>query len=182
MFQTTVVRGLLQPQRNRIDHAEESFRRFIFPGIYGTALVSEAHVTEQIERKTNFFTSLPLLSGHAMICSWWLELYQAAVDNDWRRVKKLYEAGLTITIRVRVGPSISQIVMDSISWSESVRTLSDAGSDSLLITVQKHLALPGVSPDIANCSIEKLRVRFCKLLSDAWPSALLPDKTLLRLS
>ena len=52
-----------------------------------------------------------------------------------------------------------------------------AGSDSLaLITVQEHLALPGVSSDIANCSIEKLRVRFCGSLSDAWSSALLPEK------
>ena len=89
-----------------------------------------------------------------MIYSWWLELYQAAVDNDWRRVKKLYEAGLTITIRVRVGPSISQIVMDSISWSESVRTLSDAGSDSLLVTVQRYLAVPAMEKTITNGSIQ----------------------------
>ena len=160
MFQTTVVRGLLQPQRNRIHHAEESFRRFIFPGIYGTALVSEAHVTEQIERKTNFFTSLPLLSGHAMICSWWLELYQAAVDNDWRRVKKLYEAGLTITIRVRVGPSISQIVMDSISCSESVRTISDAGSDTLLVTLQKYVAVPDIEKQLPNGTLNSIYDRF----------------------
>ena len=84
-----------------------------------------------------------------MIYSWWLELYQAAVDNDWLRMKKLYEAGLTITIRVRVGPSISQIVIDSISWSETVRTVSDAGSDTLLVTLQKYVAVPDIDKQIS---------------------------------
>ena len=118
------------------------------------------YVAEQIERKTNFFTSLPLLSGHAMICSWWLELYEAAVNNDWRRVKKLYEAGLTITIRVRVGPSISQIVMDSISWSESVRTISDAGSDTLLVTLQRYVAVPDIDKQLSAGTINSIYDRF----------------------
>lgn len=95
-----------------------------------------------------------------MICSWWLELYEAAVDNDWRRVKKLYEAGLTITIRVRVGPSISQIVMDSISWSESVRTISDAGSDTLLVTLQKYVAIPDIEKQLSAGTINSIYDRF----------------------
>ena len=40
---------------------------------YGTAMVSEAEGTERIEHKTNFFANLLSLSGHAMLCSWWLE-------------------------------------------------------------------------------------------------------------
>ena len=61
---------------------------------YGTAMVSEAEGTERIEHKTNFFANLLSLSGHAMLRSWWLELYEAACKSNWPKAEKLYEAGL----------------------------------------------------------------------------------------
>ena len=79
-------------------------------------MVSEAEGTERIEHKTNFFANLLSLSGHAMLRSWWLELYEAACKSNWPKAEKLYEAGLTVTIRAGVGPTVQHIViLDSIA-------------------------------------------------------------------
>ena len=74
--------------------------------------------------------------------SWWLAQAEALRAGDSRTFKKLYEAGLSCTIKMRVAANITQIVMDSFTWSEQMYLLEVASRDSLVNVTQKCLAVP----------------------------------------
>ena len=56
-------------------------------------------------------------------------------------IMKLYEAALSMPIRMRVGPTFKQIVLDTISYSEDIFAAQGATTDSSLdfITKVRHL-------------------------------------------
>ena len=98
-------------------------RRFVFPGYIPTA-VRSVDVVNATGVKNGFFQDLPVCGGHIMLFSLYGALDDAlaaaagASGEEARkqavaRVLRLYEASLSVTIRMRVAPSASQIVLDS---------------------------------------------------------------------
>ena len=106
--------------------AKEEHRRFIFPGFLPTA-VRSLDMVRETGLKKGFFSSLPLLGGHIILYS----LY-AAIDEALQspaqdfRVLRLYEASLGVTVRMRVSPAQNQIILDALTFSDTIRLQHEA--------------------------------------------------------
>ena len=118
----------------------------MFPDVLCTAVPSIAHIEQNIADGRAFFTDLPCLVGNPVLHAWWCALAHAALEGAVDRTSQLLEAGRTVTVRrMRLNPSRKQILLDSLAWSETVRTVEAACGDSLLDTVRKVLAIPEVA-------------------------------------
>ena len=118
----------------------------MFPDVLCTAVPSIAHIEQNIADGRAFFTDLPCLVGDPVLHAWWCALAHAALEGAVDRTSQLLEAGRTATVRrMRLNPSRKQILLDSLAWSETVRTVEAACGDSLLDTVRKVLAIPEVA-------------------------------------
>lgn len=71
-------------------------------------------------------------------------------ENDSERVVKLYEASLTALVRIRASPSPAQLVLDGLSFSETVRVSSFANAaDSVFEFAVKLSSLDCVNIDLS---------------------------------
>ena len=117
----------------------------MFPDALCTAIAGMTPVEQNISEKRCRFSGLPCLSGGAVLLAWWCALAEAAQAGDNKvRALKLIEAAQTVTVRMRLNPSVKQILLDSLSWSEIARTVAAACGDSLLDIVLKCLGIPEV--------------------------------------
>ena len=124
----------------------EEQRRYIFPGFIPTA-VKSPEFAELTGGKAGYFTALPLCGAHVLAWSLYGAIDGALHDGNYDRVLRLYEASLSITVRMRVGPSAVQLVLDSLSFVDTLRMQNVAsGSHSFFEFVSTVSALPGFSP------------------------------------
>ena len=63
---------------------------------------------------------------------------------------KTCKASLSMTISLRVAPSIDQLLADSINYSESLRAKALAGSDDVMTVVLKMFKMPAFSDSLTN--------------------------------
>ena len=113
---------------------EAQYRRFIFPGYLLAVLANTSHVESTLKSGACHFSRLCVLGGHSIIYSWYQALADALAGGVDSRVWKLYEAGMTATIRLRLTTSKTQVLTDAHNWSEVARASSHAGSSDFSIS------------------------------------------------
>ena len=94
-----------------------------------------------------------MLGGHSIIYSWYQALADALAGGVDSRVWKLYEAGMTATIRLRLTTSHTQVLTDAHVWSETIRGSHMAGTCDLFTFVKRVATIP----DVKGKSIEKMK-------------------------
>ena len=99
---------------------EAQYRRFIFPGYLPAVLANPSHVESTLKSGACHFSRLCVLGGHSIIYSWYQALADALAGGVDSRVWKLYEAGMTATIRLRLTTSHTQVLTDAHVWSETM--------------------------------------------------------------
>ena len=88
-------------------------------------------------------SNLPCLGSRATIVGWYSVVGEALRDSDHRKVLSLYEAALCLPLRLRCGPSLVQVSLDSITYSEDLFASNSATSDAFLTFAEKLIgALP----------------------------------------
>ena len=83
-------------------------------------------------------------AGHGLLFSYYEALLNAIEQGDDAKLERLYEAGLTATIRLRLATSCAQLLADAHQWSESVRVSFCSASCDLLATVRMIGAIPNL--------------------------------------
>ena len=107
--------------------------RFIFPATVLTAITSIEDIEELI-KKEGFFRGLPVLAGQSLMWSLLIALGDTLdhLDEDptsaelQNRIVKLYEASVTVTGRMRLDPSSSQMILDQMIFIDNLRILNVA--------------------------------------------------------
>ena len=90
-------------------------RRYLVNGVIPTAV----HSTADALKKN--FTNLPVLCSRAVVAGWYSQMLDALREPAFGgQVTKLYEAALSLPIRVRNGATRKQVVLDSLSYSEEL--------------------------------------------------------------
>ena len=79
------------------------------------------------------FSNLPCLGSRAIITGWYSVVDDALRAGDHTKVLKLFEAALCLPLRLRLGPSMVQVTLDSISYSEELFTAYASTSDGFLV-------------------------------------------------
>ena len=82
--------------------------------------------------------------------------------KDWQKVLKLFEAALCIPLQVRLAPSLQQVNLDSMTYSEDLYSAVQSSSDAFLTFAEKFLAC--VPADFLHTSSNKQIVAKAKLL------------------
>ena len=85
-----------------------------------------------------------MFGGHAVAFAFYANLSDALDAGDGTRILKLYEASLSIMVRMRLSPTMDQVLMDSLAWSDNLRVQAAAGADSILEFIVKVSALGGM--------------------------------------
>jgi len=99
-----------------------------------------------VKSKACHFNELCCLGGHCMIYSWYVALADALQGgstpnaNNTSRIWKLYEAGMTANIRLRLTTSHTQVLTDAHVWSEAIRATHMSGCGDLLNFVRPTIA------------------------------------------
>ena len=80
-----------------------------------------------------------LLTKHLVAYCWWVSIFQAMCSEDVEKIKLLWQAALTITLRVRVASQTDAYTLAkvTIDHSESLKTQADCLCDSLPSFCQK---------------------------------------------
>ena len=119
--------------------------RYIFPGFLLTCLRAIDGIEELI-KSNSAFRDLPACGGHAVLWSLILAMDEALTCGDDERVMRLYEASITITVRMRIDPSKTQVQLDHMSQVDVIRMLATAsGATSFHEFAIAVLRLPEVS-------------------------------------
>ena len=113
-----------------------------------------------VKSKACHFKALCVLGGHAIIYAWYVALADAfqagsAAQGEDSRIWKLYEAGMTATIRLRLTTSHTQVMTDAHVWSETIRATHQSGSCDLLNFIKRLKMMPEVMQK--GISVEKMR-------------------------
>ena len=80
------------------------------------------------------FSDLPLFAGRALVRSYQAAIIEAVEADDKTLVRKLLEAGLSVTIRMRLSDDRNDRILDALAAAESIRLLKRAivGGDSFM--------------------------------------------------
>ena len=126
---------------------QDDQRRFIFPGFIPTA-VGGVGVVEDVAKKAGHFKDLPVCGGHVVFWSLDGALDEALNDDDEVRILRLYEATLSVTVRMRSAPSSTQLTLDHLNTLDTLRMQAvGAGNISYFEFVVAIGQLPGVHKD-----------------------------------
>ena len=87
------------------------------------------------------FVLLPCLGSRSVLAGFYSTMDDALGASDWGKVLKLYEAALSFRMRMRVAPSMKQVALDSISYSEELHAAKAASSDSFYDFAEKVVCL-----------------------------------------
>ena len=99
---------------------KEKMRRLLFPGMMPTCIKTVWEVTELI-KKSQFFKKLPACGGHAILWSWYIAMDEALRGGDEAIILALHEAGLNVTVRMRLNPSKDQVALDQLAFVDALR-------------------------------------------------------------
>ena len=70
--------------------------------------------------KGGSFYELPCFNGRALLLGWYSTMYDQLRTDNMPTVLELYESALSMPIRMRAGPTMKQIVLDTISYAEDI--------------------------------------------------------------
>jgi len=99
-----------------------SFGRFIVPGSILTHADSIQDVESIVAKKTTSFKDLPIDCGHLLVWSLLRAFDIAFADGKEERILRLFEASLSVTLRMRLAPSNEQKILDKLTFSDSLRS------------------------------------------------------------
>ena len=101
---------------------------------------------------------LPMLAGHALLIAWYAPLGEALRGQDEARIVKLFEAGLSVPIRLRLSPDADQCQLVQLYFNESLLTAAAAsGADSFWKFAEKIRQLSAFAKAVAdNASVPKI--------------------------
>ena len=99
--------------------------RLIFPCFLPTA-INSISTLKDLAKHGNFFRGLPVFAGRAVLWSLIVAFDEALEDFDKdpanpefkNRIVKLYEASVTVTGRMRLDPSSSQVILDQMMFDD----------------------------------------------------------------
>ena len=82
---------------------------------------------------------LVLSGGHALVLAWFLGMHLAMELQDEGWIRRLWECGLTVTVRVRKATPADprHVILDSVNFSEACQVAKLAGTDSFSVFTQK---------------------------------------------
>ena len=81
--------------------------------------------------------ALPVLAGRALVIGWYVAMGEALGAGEEDRVWKLFEAALSVPIRMRICPDLDTCHLASLLFSESIFASSAAsGADSFWAIVE----------------------------------------------
>ncbi|CAK9018138.1 Uncharacterized protein SCF082_LOCUS13947 [Durusdinium trenchii] len=152
---------------NQLTHAKALFDpsphhhgRILFPVTLETAVKSPTDVVSPSGGEHP--ASLKLLCGHLILAAWWLAMHEAIVASDNDRIGALFEAMLTVTIRVTLWVSDAHVMKVAMASAERTRALEVSCdnvitfADRLRIVVNDITSCDSVSMTHAKC-LDKLR-------------------------
>jgi len=99
-----------------------------------------AFVLDQAFLKHSCFNQgLHLSGGHALVFAWYLGMWTALKMQDQEWIMRLWECGLTVTVRLRKASEGDprNIILDSLNYSEACQVAKLANTDSFSIFTQK---------------------------------------------
>ena len=88
-----------------------------------------------------WFSNLPCFGSRAIIAGWYSVVDEKLRASDWTKVLKLYEAALCLPLHMRCGPSMKQVALDSITYSEDLFASNSASSDAFLTFAEKVMSV-----------------------------------------
>jgi len=100
------------------EHSDKE--RYIFPGFLLTC-VKSAEAIEEALKANSFFRDLPACGGQAVLWSLIGAFNEALGAGDTVQVNKLYEASVTVTVRMRLAPSKAQVRLDQMTFIDVLR-------------------------------------------------------------
>jgi hypothetical protein len=84
---------------------------------------------------------LPCLASRACLAGWYSQMDDALRANNKLKIKKLFQAMLSLPMRLRVAPDETQIALDSITYSEDLHVAKSASSDAFFDFAEKSCPL-----------------------------------------
>ena len=91
---------------------------------------------------------------------------KALAEGDAERTLKLFEASLSVLVRMRVGPTVTQVLLDSLQWSDTIRAMKEAGADSWSEFVTKCGQIPDIKERLPNMAQREAVALFAKSRSN----------------
>ena len=91
----------------------------------------------------HFKGNLFLASGHILVWAWYLATWQALQAKDQPWLLRLWECGLTVSVRARevsTNDGLRAVLLDSWSFSEATAVVQLAGSESSVVFAQKLMS------------------------------------------
>ncbi|CAK0819347.1 unnamed protein product [Prorocentrum cordatum] len=103
-------------------------------------------------------TGVPMLAGHALVMAWHGAMAEALSTDNTERAFKLFEAALSVPIRLRLSPDSDACQLAALMFSETMFTASAAsGADSFWKLAEKVARLTRCQKAMAdNLSLPKL--------------------------
>lgn len=139
-------------------------RHYIITHALPTAVVS---LTAVPSGDGQGFVDLPCLGSRSTLAGFYSTMDDALRANDGTKIKKLFEAALSMPLRLRVGPSYTQVSLDSITYSEDLYAAKTASSDSFFDFTEKVMGLFPAEPAVGGMTskaviehMDKLGVTF----------------------
>ena len=80
-----------------------------------------------------------MTAGHGVLWSWFEAIAEALAAGDDIRITKLWEAGLTASIRLRVTRDPDQVVVDNHVHAETMRSTHKVDSTDIHDFIQKFI-------------------------------------------
>lgn len=96
-------------------------------------------VDEQVLKSKSLNSNLHLVGGHALVYAWYLAAWHALKTQDFPYLLRVWECGLTVSVRVRLVSASDPraVLLDSWSFSEAVQVAKLSGSDSFVVFAAK---------------------------------------------
>ena len=148
--------GFWSEEKLRSSSEEEAKRRFMWPGFVATCVENVDSTIAIFEKDATFADYLPALGGHIALWSFFGAMDNALAENNEFMIRKLYEASLSATVRMRLAPSNVQITLDRLSFVEEIRLMNfTSNAESFFEFVTTCATLPGVEATTTPVDIAK---------------------------
>ena len=115
--------------RRSSDNADK--QHYVTYGAIPTAVATVA-----VARGDSFY-ELPCFSGRALLLGWYSTMDDQLRTDNMPTILKLYESALSLPIRMRVGPTMKHIVLDTITYAEDIWSASGTTADTCLDFITK---------------------------------------------
>ena len=120
--------------------------------------------------QSTFNQSLVLAGGHALVHAWFLGMWLALKEKNMNLIRRLWECGLTVSVRLRKADQNDPrcVILDSLNYSEACQAAQIASTDSFGVFTQKLQAFfvaakkenPRATQDAITKYLAKQGVRF----------------------